>query len=104
PTTALDVTTQAQILRLIIELQKKHGMAVLFITHDFGVVAEIAHRVAVLRTGELVEAGQKAEVRKRPVHEYTKMLIRAVPTLKPRGRIAQPSSPVLETRNLSKTY
>jgi peptide/nickel transport system ATP-binding protein len=104
PTTALDVTTQAQILRLIIELQKKHGMAVLFITHDFGVVAEIAHRVAVLRTGELVEAGPKDEVLKRPVHEYTKMLIRAVPTLKPRGRIAKPSSPVLETRNLSKIY
>ena len=55
PTTALDVTTQAQILRLIRELQRAHGTGVLFITHDFGVVAEIAHRVAVLRLGELVE-------------------------------------------------
>jgi peptide/nickel transport system ATP-binding protein len=105
PTTALDVTTQAQILKLVLELQRKHGMAVLFITHDFGVVAEIAHRVAVLRTGELVEAGPKDEVLKRPRHDYTRMLIRAVPTLKPRARVAAPSSPmVLETRSLSKTY
>jgi peptide/nickel transport system ATP-binding protein len=104
PTTALDVTTQAQILNLILEIQKKHGMAVLFITHDFGVVAEIAHRVAVLRTGELVEAGSKDEVLKRPRHEYTRMLIRAVPTLKPRARGATASALVLETRNLSKTY
>jgi len=104
PTTALDVTTQAQILSLILELQKKHGMGVLFITHDFGVVVEIAHRVAVLRTGELVESGPKDEVLKRPRHDYTKMLIRSVPTLKPHARIPKPSSVVLETRNLSKTY
>ena len=58
PTTALDVTTQAQILKLIRELQREHGTGVLFITHDFGVVAEIAHRVAVLRLGELVELGR----------------------------------------------
>ena len=57
PTTALDVTTQAQILKLIRELQERHGTGVLFITHDFGVVAEIADRVAVLRWGELVEMG-----------------------------------------------
>ncbi|MBL8329540.1 MAG: ABC transporter ATP-binding protein, partial [Rubrivivax sp.] len=57
PTTALDVTTQAQILKLVLELQKRHGTGVLFITHDFGVVAEIAHRVAVLRLGDLVELG-----------------------------------------------
>jgi peptide/nickel transport system ATP-binding protein len=57
PTTALDVTTQAQILNLVLELQRRHGMGVLFITHDFGVVAEIAHRVAVLREGRLVELG-----------------------------------------------
>jgi len=105
PTTALDVTTQAQILRLIIELQKRHGMGVLFITHDFGVVAEIAHRVAVLRTGELVELGAKEELLQRPRHEYTRMLIRSVPTLKPHGRPADPAAPVvLQTRGLSKTY
>ena len=88
PTTALDVTTQAQILKLILELQKKHGMGVLFITHDFGVVAEIAHRVAVLREGRLVELGAKHDVLQRPQHEYTRMLIRAVPTLEPHSRAA----------------
>ncbi|HUN69264.1 MAG TPA: ABC transporter ATP-binding protein [Burkholderiales bacterium] len=105
PTTALDVTTQAQILNLILSLQKKHGTGVLFITHDFGVVAEIAHRVAVLRLGELVEIGTRDEVLQRPRHEYTKMLIGAVPTLKPHGRPADPGAPiVLQTRRLSKTY
>jgi peptide/nickel transport system ATP-binding protein len=105
PTTALDVTTQAQILRLLIELQGRHGMAVLFITHDFGVVAEIAHRVAVLREGQLVELGAKAEVLTRPRHDYTRMLIGAVPTLKPHGRVADRNSIlVLETKHLSKTY
>jgi peptide/nickel transport system ATP-binding protein len=105
PTTALDVTTQAQILNLVLELQKRHGMGVLFITHDFGVVAELAHRVAVLREGRLVELGAKLEVLQRPRHEYTRMLIRAVPTLEPHGRDARADAPVvLETRRLSKTY
>jgi peptide/nickel transport system ATP-binding protein len=105
PTTALDVTTQAQILRLIVELQQRRGMGVLFITHDFGVVAEVAHRVAVLRTGALVELGAKMQLLQQPRHEYTRMLIRAVPTLKPHGRAAAASAPlVLETRGLSKTY
>ena len=105
PTTALDVTTQAQILKLILELQRKHGMAVLFITHDFGVVAEIAHRVAVLREGRLVELGPKMEVLTHPRDEYTRMLIGAVPTLAPHGRSVDAAAPVvLETRGLSKTY
>ncbi len=105
PTTALDVTTQAQILVLIRELQKRHGTGVLFITHDFGVVADIAHRVAVLRLGELVEMGAKDEVLKRPRHDYTKMLIGAVPTLQPHGRSAEgDSEPVLRTVKLCKTY
>jgi peptide/nickel transport system ATP-binding protein len=105
PTTALDVTTQAQILKLILELQKRHGTGVLFITHDFGVVAEIAHRVAVLRLGELVELGPRDAVLKQPRHEYTRMLIGAVPTLKPHGRPVRPHAPlVLETRKLCKTY
>src|SRR5438105_2889196 len=68
PTTALDVTTQAQILKLMVELQQRHGMAVLFVTHDFGVVAEIAHRVAVLRQGRLVEVGTRDEVLTQPRH------------------------------------
>jgi len=105
PTTALDVTTQAQILKLIQDLQARHGTGVLFITHDFGVVAEVAHRVAVLRLGELVEFGAKAEVLKRPRHEYTRMLIGSVPTLKPHARAVNGAAPVvLATRGLSKTY
>src|SRR5947199_5063242 len=95
PTTALDVTTQAQILNLIVELQRRHGMAVLFVTHDFGVVAEIAHRVAVLREGQRVEIGAKLDVLTRPQHEYTRMLIGAVPTLKPHARTVAPDAPVV---------
>src|SRR2546423_1115136 len=105
PTTALDVTTQAQILRLIVELQRRHGMAVPFLKHDFGGVAEIAQRIAVLRDGRLVEVGAKRDVLERPQHEYTRMLIRAVPTLKPRERALRAEAPVvLATRALSKTY
>jgi peptide/nickel transport system ATP-binding protein len=105
PTTALDVTTQAQILRLILEIQRKHGMSVLFITHDFGVVAEIAQRIAVLREGRLVEIGARDEVLTRPRDEYTRMLIRAVPTLKPRAPVSGGDAPaVLEAKGVSKTY
>jgi peptide/nickel transport system ATP-binding protein len=104
PTTALDVTTQAQILKLVLEIQQRHGMAVLFITHDFGVVSEIAHRVAVLRLGELAEIGARDEVLQRPRHEYTQMLMRAVPTLKPLPRPVREGAVVLRTRKLSKTY
>src|SRR3982751_5814917 len=104
PTTALDVTTQAEILKLIAELQERHGMAVLFITHDFGVVAEIAHRVAVLRVRGLVGAGARSDGLQRPQDHYTRMLIRSVPTLKPRARVPGSTHTVLETRGLSKTY
>ncbi|MGB3719243.1 MAG: microcin ABC transporter ATP-binding protein [Proteobacteria bacterium] len=105
PTTALDVTTQAQILRLIKELQQAHGTAVMFITHDFGVVAEIADRVAVMRHGELVELGTAAEVLNRPRAQYTKDLIAAVPTLTPRVREpGPPPPPLLVVRDLVKTY
>jgi peptide/nickel transport system ATP-binding protein len=105
PTTALDATTQAQILRLIRELQGRHGTGVLFITHDFGVVAEIADRVAVLSRGQLVEQGTKADVLRRPQHPYTKRLIAAVPGLVPRAREMDLGAPVvLETRRLSKVY
>ena len=105
PTTALDVTTQAQILALIRELQREHGTGVLFITHDFGVVAEIADRVAVLRQGEVVEFAPTKELLAAPAHEYTRMLIAAVPSLTPRHRNAVASeSTVLRTEGLSKTY
>jgi peptide/nickel transport system ATP-binding protein len=105
PTTALDVTTQKQVLELILELQRKHGTGVLFITHDFGVVAELAHRVAVLRLGDLVEVGDKHAVLQRPQHDYTKMLIGAVPTLRLHARVADEQAPVvLAARGLEKTY
>ena len=84
PTTALDVTTQAEILQLIRELQRESGTAVLFITHDFGVVSEIADRVAVLRLGELVESGPARQLLTDPQHAYTRMLSRSVPSLTPR--------------------
>ncbi|WP_337875090.1 ABC transporter ATP-binding protein [Elioraea sp.] len=105
PTTALDVTTQKHILGLIRELQRSHGTGVLFITHDFGVVAEIADRVAVMQHGRVVEQGAAEQVLNRPSHPYTRALIAAVPTLahSPRGRDF-PCAPVLAVRNLSKTY
>ena len=83
PTTALDVTTQAQILKLVDELRHKHGTAVLFITHDFGVVAEIADDVAVLQNGLCVESGRAQDVLENPTHDYTKRLLAAVPSLTP---------------------
>jgi peptide/nickel transport system ATP-binding protein len=105
PTTALDVTTQAQILNLIREIQRTHRTAVLFITHDFGVVAEIADRVAVMQTGRIVETGEAAKVLRAPEHPYTRMLISAVPSLVPRHRAAKENAaPVLATRKLNKVY
>ncbi len=104
PTTALDVTTQAQILHLMKDLQRAHGTSVLFITHDFGVVAEIADRVAVMRHGEIVEAGSADEVLSNPQVDYTKALVAAVPGLKPRLRDDQATQSLLVVRDLQKTY
>ncbi|MCZ8261968.1 MAG: ABC transporter ATP-binding protein [Beijerinckiaceae bacterium] len=108
PTTALDVTTEAQVLTLLKELQTKHGTALLFITHNFGVVAEIADRVAVMRSGELVEYGTARDVLDNPRHPYTKALIDAVPSLVPRKHPDPapdtPSEPILSVRGLEKTY
>ena len=95
PTTALDVTTQAQILALIKELQRKHQTGVLFITHDFGVVAEIADHVAVMQHGIVVEHGAARQVLNAPQHPYTRSLIEAVPSLAPRGRRDTGDAPVL---------
>jgi peptide/nickel transport system ATP-binding protein len=105
PTTALDVTTQAQILKLIRELQQTHGTGVLFITHDFGVVAEISDRVAVLRLGEMVESGPTRQILSEPRHEYTRMLIASVPSIVPEHRAPPPPRPsMLRIEHLFKTY
>jgi len=105
PTTALDVTTQAQILKLIKELQVKHNTAVIFITHDFGVVAEIADRIVVMEKGEMVEIGACDEILNNPQHQYTRKLIAAVPPLTvPTKEVLTQSTPVLSVNNLCKTY
>ncbi|MFI6859552.1 ATP-binding cassette domain-containing protein [Streptomyces sp. NPDC050421] len=83
PTTALDVTVQRQILELLVSLQRRHGMAVLLITHDLGVVAETADRVVVMRHGEVVETGDVQQVFTRPTAPYTRDLLAATPRLEP---------------------
>ena len=104
PTTALDVTTQAQILKLIRELQERRGTGVLFITHDFGVVAEIAHRVVVMQSGRVVETGERGDILRRPQSDYTRMLIASVPSLKPPQRTPKVGPVALATERLSKVY
>lgn len=104
PTTALDVTTQAQILRLIRRIQAEKGMGVMFVTHDFGVVAEIADRVAVMEKGELVEIGAARQVLEHPQHPYTRRLISAVPHGRARDAGHDAGATVLKVRNLRKTY
>jgi peptide/nickel transport system ATP-binding protein len=104
PTTALDVTTQAQILRLIKDLQKRRNTGVLFITHDFGVVSEIADRVVVMQSGRIVEQGPRDQILKNPQQPYTQMLIAAVPSLKPPPREPVQGAVTLATDKLAKTY
>ena len=82
PTTALDVTVQAQILALLRELQQQHGLAMLFISHDLAVVGEVAGRVAVMRHGQIVETGAVGEVLTAPKHAYTRSLLASVPTMR----------------------
>ena len=107
PTTALDVTTQAQILKLIKDIQRRKGMSVMFITHDFGVVAEIADSVVVMEKGRIVEQGSAEQVLKSPAHPYTKRLIAAVPRLtgedrNPGAKVSQ--NTILKIEGLVKTY
>jgi peptide/nickel transport system ATP-binding protein len=104
PTTALDVTTQKQILSLIRELQEKNDTAVMFITHDFGVVFEIADRIVVMNRGCVVEQGARAAVLAAPRERYTRMLVTSVPSLIPQQRTAPAGAPVLEVSKLNKTY
>ncbi len=104
PTTALDVTTQARILQLVREMQERRGTGVLFITHDFGVVAEIADRVVVMQKGQVVEQGTRDEILRRPQQPYTKMLIAAVPSLKPPPAVKAKGDVILSTHDLNKTF
>lgn len=105
PTTALDVTTQAEVLSLIKTLQRERGTAVLFITHDMGVVAEIADRVIVLQHGKQVEAGEKEQVLRFPKETYTKMLIASVPGIEPPAeRQTHSGAALLTVSELGKTY
>ena len=104
PTTALDVTTQAQILKLIKRSQAERAMSVLLITHDFGVVADMADRVAVMRHGRIVESGATAQVLGDPPHSYTRALIAAVP----KGEATLPpppdAAPLLTVNDLGKQF
>ena len=103
PTTALDVTIQAQILVLLAELQKRLGMAIVFITHDLGIVRRFADRVYVMRGGEVVESAPTGKLFAAPSHPYTKMLLAAEPT----GRKVPPppgASVVLEGRNVEVVF
>ena len=105
PTTALDVTTQNQVLKLIAELQERHGTAVLFITHDMGVVAEIADTVYVMRHGEIVEHAPVETLLRSPREVYTRELLAAVPSLIPRAaRAAHDDAPALDVKGLTKIY
>ncbi len=105
PTTALDVTVQAEILRLMRKLQDDTGMSTLFITHDFGVVAQMAQQVGVMQQGKLVELGKTEQVLRNPQHPYTRQLLAAVPENLGRGSVRKEETktlqPLVSIRNLN---
>jgi len=105
PTTALDVTTQAEILKLLGELKRDTGMTILFITHDIAVAQRIAERIVVMQHGQVVETGTCRNVLGAPQHAYTRMLIQSVPSLQP-ARASRPEAgaPVLTVRGLTNAY
>ena len=88
PTTALDVTIQKQILELLVELQKAQGMAMLLITHDLGIVSEVAHRIALMYAGQIVEVAETQEFFARPLHPYAQLLLAALPSTAKSGGTA----------------
>ncbi len=103
PTTALDVTVQAEILRLMKDLQARTGMSILFITHDFGVVSQMADRLAVMRHGQIVESGPLRRVLRQPEHPYTRALLAALPEnlpRPPRRAESAPREPLLQLEGL----
>jgi len=107
PTTALDVTVQAEILRLMRKLQDDTGMSMLFITHDFGVVAQMAQWVGVMQQGKMVEVGPCSEVLRKPRHSYTQQLLAALPenlvkpvSVRPHSQNATDQTPLLQIRDL----
>jgi len=103
PTTALDVTVQAQILKLLDDLKTRMNMGMLFITHDFGVVADIADNVVVMFRGEIVEAGTKQQVLNNPQHPYTKALLACVPDAEGKKDLKPIDYAWLPDRNLQST-
>lgn len=91
PTTAIDVTTQAQVLALLRELQAEHGSSIIFITHDLGVIAQVADRVVVMYLGRVMERGPVDDIFHAPKHPYTKALLRSVPSMDTEPRVALPT-------------
>ncbi|MFJ4225731.1 dipeptide ABC transporter ATP-binding protein [Microbacterium sp. NPDC089695] len=104
PTTALDVTVQAQILELLLSLRERLGMGILLITHDLGVVMEVADRVAVMRTGRIVESGTADEVLTTPQHAYTKQLLNSMPKDVSAAADGDGSAPILRATGLERTF
>lgn len=104
PTTALDVTTQAQVLDLLRKIRRERGTSILFVTHDFGVVADLADRVVVMEKGKLIEEGPVDQVLTAPREPYTQKLIAAVPRLKPATLPAPGEEIVLSLQHVTKTY
>jgi len=105
PTTALDVTTQAQILNMFKELRRARDAGIMFVTHDFSVVAEIADKVVVMQRGRVVEQGPASEILNRPQHPYTRLLIDAVPRRTPAAQAQKETRPIaLRVSGVGKTF
>ena len=104
PTTALDVTVQAEVLKLLEELQDEMGLGLVLITHDLGVVAEVADRVVVMNGGEIVEAGTPTEIYHHAKHPYTRKLIAAAPGHGAMNAPVKGAEPILKVERACKTY